>query len=105
MRFGFDKRHVHPAPDAESVQVAYERGRREERARHRRSPLLTLLLGVTALVGGATLALSALHGSFAAGGASVDHGLSVAAHKSGPTLRGLADDASHGLQRLTGKGA
>lgn len=108
MRFGFAKTHATPGlatpeDDSQSIQAAYERGRREERARHRRSPLLTLLVCVAGLVGGATMVLAALHGSFAAGGASLDRGLSAAAHRAGPALHDLTSNAGQGLNQITGR--
>jgi hypothetical protein len=108
MRFGMAKAHNHPGDghhaDTGDVRAAYERGRREERARHHRSPLVSLLVGATALVGGATLVLSALHGSFAGGGASVDQGLSAAVHGAGPALRNVADDVKTKTRSLDQKG-
>lgn len=94
MRFGNAPAHAADHAGAvrpHDLKAAYERGRREERARHHRSPFLTLTVGAAALVGGATLVLSALHGSFAGGGASIDHGLSAAVRNGGPALRDMAD--------------
>eukprot|EP01030_Chromulinospumella_sphaerica_P024269 gene24269-24337_t len=53
--------------DAE-LRAAYERGRKEERVRHRRSPFLVLGLVAVALIGGTSLVLAAKEGSFRDGG-------------------------------------
>lgn len=60
------------------VEAAYDRGRREERARHRSHPVLGLLVGVVALVGGAVLFLAASEGSFAEGGRVMDSQIAAA---------------------------
>jgi len=80
--------HDHPAaPSAADLKAAYDRGRRDERARHRRSPLMALAVGSAALVGGAVLALAAMEGSFANGGAVVDQQVSKAAQQANQALR------------------
>lgn len=76
----------HAAPTAAEIRAAYERGRRDERARHRRSPLMAMTVGSAALVGGAVLALAALEGSFANGGAVMDKQVSKAAQQAGEAL-------------------
>ena len=77
---------AHGHSDAE-LRAAYERGRREERARHRRSPWLGLALVAAALVGGTSLVLAAMQGSFQEGGAMMDAGVSTAAREAVPTLK------------------
>jgi len=58
---------------------AYQRGRRDERARRRGSPLLSLLVLLIALAGGAMVYLAAREGSFAGGGQVVDRAIGHAA--------------------------
>ncbi|NBB14053.1 hypothetical protein GVN21_01635 [Caulobacter sp. SLTY] len=76
----------HGHSDAE-LKAAYERGRREERARHKRSPFMALALVAVALIGGTSLALAAYKGSFSEGGALMDRGVSSAAREAVPTLK------------------
>jgi hypothetical protein len=94
---------AHGHSDAE-LRAAYERGRKEERARHRRSPLLVMGLIAVALIGGTSLVLAAKEGSFRDGGALMDAGVSTAAREAVPTLKkgaaavqdGLSTDAEAG---------
>lgn len=76
----------HGHTDAE-LRAAYDRGRRDEKARHKRSPVLALGLVVAALVGGTSLVLAAVEGSFSEGGALMDRGVSTATREAVPTLR------------------
>jgi len=71
---------------------AYERGRRDERARRRGSPLLTLLLLIVAVAGGALIYLAAREGSFSRGGQVVDQTIGHAADQAKPAV-GRAGDA------------
>lgn len=94
MRLFQRHRHVHAPAHAgdhghsdADLRAAYERGRREERARHRRSPWLGLALVTAALVGGTSLVLAAMQGSFREGGAMMDAGVSTAAREAVPTLK------------------
>ncbi|MDH4385856.1 MAG: hypothetical protein QE280_10475 [Caulobacter sp.] len=77
----------------------YDRGRRDERARRRRSPLLVLVMVLVAIIGGVSLVFAAREGSFREGGAMMDAGVSKAARESGPALRRAADEASQGLRK------
>lgn len=82
--------HAHSGAHSHSdakLRAAYERGRREERARHRRSPWLGLALVAAALVGGTSLVLAAMQGSFQEGGAVMDAGVTTAAREAVPTLK------------------
>ncbi|MDB5470784.1 MAG: hypothetical protein JWR84_2344 [Caulobacter sp.] len=81
-----DHAHAHGHSDAE-LRAAYERGRKEERARHRRSPFLVLGLVAVALIGGTSLVLAAKEGSFRDGGALMDAGVTTAAREAVPTIR------------------
>ena len=58
---------------------AYERGRRDERARRHRSPVLGVVLMLIAAAGGVMVFLAAREGSFASGGHVVDSALTQAA--------------------------
>ncbi|MDQ0464891.1 hypothetical protein QO010_002675 [Caulobacter ginsengisoli] len=98
------KDHHHTAPTPAEVRAAYDRGRRDERARHRRSPLLALTVGSAALVGGAVLALAALEGSFQNGGAVVDQQVSKAAQQAGEALRDATDGSAQSGQASVGAG-
>jgi hypothetical protein len=82
----------HAAPAPAEIRAAYERGRRDERARRRRSPIMALAVGSAALVGGAALALAALEGSFANGGAIMDEQVSKAAQQAGQALHDATRD-------------
>jgi hypothetical protein len=81
-----DRQHTHV-----EVKHAYERGRRDERARRRGSPLLMFVLLVAAAAGAAAIALAVHEGSFARGGQVVDQSLSNAtatvASKTADTLQ------------------
>jgi hypothetical protein len=84
------KAENHHAHTDGELKAAYDRGRRDERARHRRSPLMALTIGSAALVGGAVLALAALEGSFQNGGAVVDQQVSKAAQQASQAIHDAA---------------
>lgn len=90
-----ETRPVEPA-----VAAAYQRGRKDERASRRRSPLLAMTLVAVALVGGASLVLAAREGSFRDGGAVMDAGVGVAAREAGPALKEGARQAGAGLRKV-----
>jgi hypothetical protein len=69
---------IHDHADAAELDAAYQRGRRDERSARRRSPLVSLVIGVVAVIGAGTLLLAAREGSFAGGGQLVDHQLQIA---------------------------
>jgi len=73
---------------------AYDRGRRDERARHRGSPLLALIMLVVALAGGTMIYLAAREGSFARGGQVVDQTLGQAA----APAKSVAESAGNALE-------
>lgn len=80
--------HAHAQGHSDSeLRAAYERGRKEERARHRRSPFLVLGLVAAALVGAASLGLAVVNGSFREGGAVMDAGVTTAAREAVPTIK------------------
>lgn len=78
---------------------AYERGRRDERARRRQSPFLVIGLVLVAAIGGVSLVLAAREGSFREGGAMMEAGVNKAAREAGPALRRAADEAGEGLRK------
>ena len=78
---------------------AYERGRRDERARRRKSPFLVIGLVLVAAIGGVSLVLAAREGSFRDGGAMMDAGVTKAAKEAGPALQRAADEAGEGLRK------
>lgn len=97
------KRRPRPeAPDADDgngdLRAAYERGRRDERARRRKNPVFGLVIAGAALVGGAALALAAMQGSFRDGGAVMDHQIATAASQAGPALRHVTGEASEAIR-------
>jgi hypothetical protein len=61
-----------------AARAAYDRGRRDERARRHRSPLLGFVVLLVALAGGAMIYLAAREGSFSAGGQVMDNALGQA---------------------------
>ncbi|HZZ35791.1 MAG TPA: hypothetical protein VFE03_08705 [Caulobacteraceae bacterium] len=62
-----------------TLRDAYERGRRDQKARRRSSPVIALVLLLAAAAGGGALFLAAREGSFAAGGTVVDRQVAKAA--------------------------
>lgn len=86
------------AAQESELQQAYHRGRRDERARRRRSPLVMLGVSLTALFGAGILAVSAWQGSFSQGGAVVDHQIATAADNAQPKIEAAAQDARNALR-------
>ncbi len=87
------------APVEGELQKAYHRGRRDERARRRRSPVVMLVVSVAALAGAGILAVSAWQGSFAQGGAVVDKQIATAADTAEPKIQAAAQDARSALRQ------
>lgn len=77
---------------------AYDRGRRDERARRGGFSLVSAVVLMAAVVGGGAIFLAAREGSFTAGGEVVDHQLTTAADKAKAPLRGAADRAGDALE-------
>ncbi|MBX3481073.1 MAG: hypothetical protein KF842_11790 [Caulobacter sp.] len=102
----FRKREAQPrkdhvkGPTEADLAAAYQRGRKDERARHRRSPLIAVAVVAVALVGGASLVLAAREGSFREGGAVMDAGVGVAARETVPTLKRGAVKAGQELRKV-----
>ena len=95
-------RHVdgHGVLTEADVNRAYERGRREERARRRGHPVLSLIVFAVAVMGAGMVFLAAREGSFTRGGQVLDHKLAgVAEHAQTGTI--LVADA--GRQVVAGK--
>lgn len=92
------------------LRDAYRRGRRDERRRHRRSPLITAGLVAVAAIGAVILFYAAREGSFAQGGHLVDARL---AHVTGEVVPSAVNAAAGQTgsalqaagQRLKDKGA
>jgi hypothetical protein len=80
------------------LRDAYDRGRRDEAARHHRNWLWVIVEALLALVGVIVLVLAALNGSFEGGGRVIDEQLSIARVQAGPTIRNAASDAGTAIQ-------
>ena len=83
------------------VRKAYDRGRRDERARRPRrhgSPFLTLVVLMAAAAGVGAIYLGVHEGSFSRGGQVVDQKLSGVAQPATQATRNAADRAGDALQ-------
>lgn len=89
-----------PAPglDTSDLKEAYRHGRKDERARRKRHPILMTVLILLALAGAAFIALAVINGSFQDAGQVADHNLSVAADQAEPAVRGAAGEAAETLR-------
>ena len=97
------ERVVHTAPDPgltkEVRKDAYERGRADERARHKRNPLLTFLIALAAIFGLAVIGLYIYNGgSFTETGRDLDRMTNRAQEEAAEASREVADEAGEGLQ-------
>ncbi|MFI4974529.1 MAG: hypothetical protein ACHP84_08325 [Caulobacterales bacterium] len=81
-----------------AVRDAYTRGRSDERARRRSSPLIAMALILVAAAGGTILYLAAREGSFSAGGEVVDRQVAKAADATSQATKGVADQAGNALE-------
>lgn len=81
----------------QELRDAYERGRVDERSRHKRNWLLTILGTLLALVGVVVLVLAALNGSFQRAGAVIDRQLGYAADEAEPAVRNAANEAQEAI--------
>ena len=77
--------------DRGAINDAYDRGRREERLRHRGSPVLGLITAILVIIALAVLILAVRTGSFAGAGAVIDHLIQA-------PVQGAADKAGNALQ-------
>ena len=92
--------HASPAPalDTSDLKEAYRHGRKDERARRKRHPILMTVLFLLALAGAAFITLAVINGSFSDAGQVADHNLSVAAERAEPAGRGAAGEAAETLR-------
>jgi len=84
-----------------AVREAYDRGRRDERARRPRrhsAPFFTFIVLVAALVGVGAIYLGVSQGSFGRGGQVVDQKLAGVAQPATQATRSAADRAADALQ-------
>ena len=84
-----------------AVRQAYDRGRRDERARRPRrhgSPFLTLVVLLAAAAGVGAIYLGVHEGSFGRGGQVIDQKLAGVAAPAQQATRGAADRAGDALQ-------
>jgi hypothetical protein len=91
----------HVGPSESDVEAAYDKGRRDERARHRSHPILALVVAVIALVGGAMIYLAAREGSFARGGQVMDKQLAQASQNAQVASQDVAATAQTKLHQTT----
>jgi len=73
-----DGRVHHVGPSDADVRAAYDKGRRDERSRHKSHPFLALIVILVAVVGGIMLFLAIREGSFSGAGQVADQQLAVA---------------------------
>jgi hypothetical protein len=84
-----------------SVRRAYDRGRRDERARRPRrrgSPVLTSILLLAACAGAFVVYLGVSQGSFAGGGQTIDQNIANAKQSASQASRSAADRAGDALE-------
>ena len=84
-----------------AVRQAYDRGRRDERARRPRrhgAPFLTFVVLVAAVLGAGAIYLGVSQGSFTRGGQVVDQKLSSVTAPASQATRNAADKAGDALQ-------
>lgn len=84
----------------QEIRAAYDRGRRDERAKRKRHPVLMTLTFAAAALGAVMLAFAVKEGSFERSGDVVDQGLAVAADRAEPAVRDAASDAGATLRGL-----
>ena len=77
---------------------AYERGVADERARHKRNPLVSILIALCAVLGVAVIALAIWKGSFSGAGETLDTTASQAADQARVAGREVADESGEALQ-------
>lgn len=82
---------------AKDLQEAYERGKRDGRASHRRHPVFMTLTFIAAVAGVAALGLAAYNGSFGRAGGVVDDHLATAVTQAQPKVQDAASQASKSL--------
>ena len=102
--------HVDPATgertvttvDTQSLEEvrrdAYQRGVADERARHKRNPLVSILIALCAVLGVAVIALAIWKGSFSGAGRTLDQTAGEAADQARVAGREVADESGEALQ-------
>ena len=93
---------VHPTVDPRTLEDvrrdAYERGVADERARHKRNPLLSILIALVALLGIAVIALAIWRGSFSEAGRTLDQTTQDAAAGARTLGAEAADETGEAMQ-------
>jgi hypothetical protein len=77
---------------------AHARGVAEERARHKRNPLVTILIALCAVLGIAVIALAVWKGSFSGAGETLDKTAGQAAEQARAGANEVADETGEALQ-------
>ena len=94
--------HTPSAVDARVAEQirkdAYKAGVADERARHKRNPLLTILIALLAVVGLAVVALAIWRGSFSEAGRDLDSATQDVAEDARGVGREVVDETGEGLQ-------
>ena len=93
MRFWPKRNEPATEVEAEEVEHAYQRGRADERKRHRSHPVLATLLLLAAVLGVGSLYLAAREGSFSDAGKLVDHKLASATGEQTTAASNLAQNS------------
>jgi hypothetical protein len=77
---------------------AYKAGVADEKARHKRNPLLTILIALLAVLGVAVVVLAVTRGSFTGAGRTLDAATQDVAEDAREVGREVADETGEGLQ-------
>jgi len=86
----------------DDLKTAYDEGRRDERAKRKRHPIIMTILFLLAFAGAVLLILAAVNGSFRDAGEMADANLAVAADRAAPVIEDAAvrtGDAARGVAR------
>jgi hypothetical protein len=87
-----------PALTREVRKDAYERGRADERSKHKRNPLLTFLIILAAAVGLVVTVLAIQQGSFSGAGRVLDQEAREVREVAGQAGAEVADEAGEAMQ-------
>ena len=77
---------------------AYQRGVADERARHKRNPLVTLLIALCAVLGVAVVGLAVWKGSFSGAGQTLDRTAEEVTEEARGAASEVADETGEALQ-------